>query len=118
VAPPPPPPVDPSPVVVEAGDDDPTALAAFQGVVEPWDLEPTARGRHLEWLDRGWARAYAWVDHPATDVAGFVTEFDPPDPRLASFRTQWGPAAERLLSALARGLGGDGGIALRFLGPS
>jgi stage II sporulation SpoD-like protein len=117
-APPPPPPVDPSPVVVEAGDDDPTAAAVFQGVVEPWDLEPTARGRHLEWLERGWAHAYAWADHPATEVAGFVTEVDPPDPRLASFRTQWGPAAERLLSALARGLGADGGIALRFLGPS
>lgn len=117
-APPPPPPVDPSPVVVEAGDDDPTALATFQGVVEPWTLDPTARGRHLEWLERGWARAYAWADHPATEVAGFVTEVDAPDPRLATFRTEWGPAAERLLSALARGLGADGGIALRFLGPS
>jgi len=117
-APPPPPPVDPSPVVVEAGDEDPTALAAFHGVIEPWDLAPTARGRHLEWLERGWARAYAWSDHPATEVAGFVTAVDAPDPRLTSFRTEWGPAAERLLNALARGLGADGGIALRFLGPS
>jgi hypothetical protein len=47
-----------------------------------------------------------------------VTEADAPDPRLASFREQWGPAAERLLTALARGLAADGGLALRFLGPS
>lgn len=118
VAPPPPPSLDPSPVTVEAGDEDPTALGAFSGVVEPWDLEAMARSRHLEWLERGWAWGYAWPDNEATDVAGFVTEVDPPDPRLASFRELWGPAAERLLTALARGLAADGGLALRFLGPS
>jgi hypothetical protein len=77
-----------------------------------------ARSRHLEWLERGWAWGYAWPDNDATEVAGFVTEFGAPDPRLASFREQWGPAAERLLTALARGLAADGGLALRFLGPS
>ena len=118
MAPPPPPSVDPSPVIVEAGDEDPTALGAFRGAVEPWDLDGMARSRHLEWLERGWAWGYAWLDRSATDVAGFVTEVDSPDPRLASFREQWGPAAERLLAALARGLAADGGLALRFLGPS
>ena len=118
VAPPSPPSVAPSPVVVEAGDEDPTALGAFRGVLEPWELEPIARSRHLEWLERGWAVGYAWPDHSAIEIAGFVIEAEPMDPRLASFREQWGPAAERLLSALADGLVADGGLALRFLGPS
>jgi hypothetical protein len=81
-APPAPPAVDPSPVVVEAGGDDPTASAS---------------------------------PGSATDIAGFVTEYDAADWRLASFRSQWGPAAERLLTALARGIAADGGLVLRFL---
>jgi hypothetical protein len=85
-APPAPPAVDPSPVVVEAGDDDPTALAAFHHIT-------------------------------ATDIAGFLTESDTPDWRLATFRSQWGPAAERLLAALARGFAADGGLVLRFWSP-
>jgi hypothetical protein len=104
--------------VVEAGDADPTSLGAFRGSPEPWDLEPMARSRHLAWLERGWAVGYAWPDRPATEIAGFLIEVDPVDPRLAAFREQWGPAAERLLSALAQGLVADGGLALRFLGPS
>jgi hypothetical protein len=118
VAPPPPPPVDPPPVLVGAGDEDPTALASFRGVLQPWELQPVARSRHLEWLERGWAVAYAWPVRSATEIAGFVVDAEPVDPRLASFREQWGPAAERLLSALATGLVSDGGLALRFLGPS
>ena len=118
VAPPPPPAANPSPVIVEVGDEDPTALGAFRGLVEPWDREAMARSRHLEWLERGWTWAYVWPDRSATNVAGFVTEVDSPDPRLASFRELWGPAAERLLAALARGLAADGGLALRFLGPT
>jgi hypothetical protein len=82
-APPAPPAVDPSPVVVEAGDGDPTAVASPQ---------------HIE----------------ATDVAGFVTESDTSDWRLDAFRSQWGPAAERLLTALTRGFAADGGLVLRF----
>ncbi|MEP7040483.1 MAG: SpoIID/LytB domain-containing protein [Chloroflexota bacterium] len=117
-APPPPPSVDPSPVIVGAANEDPTALEGFRGVPEPWELEVMARSRHLEWLERGWAWGYASVHGSAMDVAGFVTEVDPPDPRLTSFRELWGPAAERLLTALAHGLAADGGLALRFLGPS
>jgi hypothetical protein len=85
-APPAPPAVDPSPVVVEAGDEDPTALAAFHHIT-------------------------------ATDIAGFVTESDTPDWRLAAFRSQWGPAAERLLTALTRGFAANGGLVLRFWSP-
>ncbi|MGZ6256670.1 MAG: SpoIID/LytB domain-containing protein [Candidatus Limnocylindria bacterium] len=84
-APPPPPAVNPSPVVVQAGADDPTAPRAM--IV-------------------------------ATDIEGFVTEYSSPDSRLETFRTLWGPAAERLLAALARGLASDGGLVLRFVGPS
>jgi hypothetical protein len=118
VAPPPPPSVDPEPIVVVAGDEDPTVIGAFRGVREAWQLGPTALSRHLVWLERGWAVAYAWPSRPATEIAGFVSEADPIDPRLAGFRDQWGPAAERLLSALAQGLVADGGLALRFFGPS
>ena len=85
-APPPPPAVNPSPVVVQAGGDDPTALASFQHV-------------------------------SATDIAGFVTESDAPDWRLATFRSQWGPAAERLLASLTRGFAAEGGLVLRFRSP-
>lgn len=83
-APPAPPPVDPSPVVVEAGDEDLTAVS-----------------HHIT----------------ATDIAGFVTESDSPDWRLAAFRSEWGPAAERLLTALTRGFAADGGLVLRFWSP-
>ena len=117
-APPAPPSTDPLPVVVQAGDEDPTAVSAFSGAPEPWDLESVARSRHLAWLERGWAVAYAWPSRPATEIAGFVIEPDQADPRLAGFREQWGPAAERLLAALALGLMTDGGLALRFLGPT
>jgi hypothetical protein len=92
VAPPPPPPAHPKPIVVRPGADDPTALAAVMGPLEVW--------------------AHAWQDHPATDVAGFVGAPDSADPRLASFRDQWGPAAERLLAALAGWLAANGGLAL------
>jgi hypothetical protein len=117
VAPPPPPPADPTPLLVAAGSEDPTAQAAFRGSLEPWDLGRVARGRHLEWLERGWAWAPTRPGGSATEVAGFVTDVDPPDPRLTSFRAQWGPAAQRLLQALARGLAADGRLALRFLAP-
>jgi hypothetical protein len=117
-APPPPAAADPAPVVVEAGADDPTAVGAFSGVLEAWDMGPTARSRHLEWPDRGWTWGYAWSDVSVSGIAGFVTEVDPPDPRLAGFRSLWGPAAERLLTALARGFAADGGLALLFLGRS
>ncbi len=117
-APPRPPPADPAPVAVEAGDDDPIALAAFRGTVQTWDLGAMARSRHLEWLERGWSGVFLWPDHPATEIAGFVTHVDSPDPRLASFRAEWGPAAERLLAALARGLAGEGGLELGFVAPS
>jgi hypothetical protein len=73
-------------VVVEAGDEDPTAPASFLHVM-------------------------------ATDIAGFVTESDTSDWRLAAFRSQWGPAAERLLTALTRGFAADGGLVLRFSSP-
>jgi hypothetical protein len=84
VAPPPPPPVDPTPVVVEAGDEDPTA--------------PVVLGK-------------------ATDIEGFITESDATDWRLVTFREQWGPAAERLLTSLAHGFAADGGLVLRFWSP-
>lgn len=91
--PPHPPSPDPKAVIVEAGNDDPAALA-------------------------GWVWAFAWPDHSATEVAGFVTEVDARDPRLVTFRALWGPAAQRLLAALARGIAADGGLALGFLAPS
>ncbi len=50
----------------------------------------------------------------ATDIAGFVTEVNGPDPRLAGFRTQWGAAAERLLTDLTRRFAAGGGLVLRF----
>jgi hypothetical protein len=71
-------------VVVQAGDEDPTA--------------PSALGT-------------------ATEIAGFLIETDATDWRLASFRSQWGPAAEKLLAALARGFAADGGLVLRFRSP-
>jgi len=92
VAPPPPPSAHPDPVVVKPGADDPTAPTGVQGALEVW--------------------AHAWQDHPATDVAGFVTSLDAPDPRLAAFRAQWGPAAERLLAVLVGWLAANGGLAL------
>jgi hypothetical protein len=59
----------------------------------------------------------AWPDHPATDVAGFVTSRDAPDRRLATFRAEWGPAAEQLVKALASGFAARGGLALRLGAP-
>jgi hypothetical protein len=117
MAPPPPPSANPEPVVVEPGTGDPTALGTFRGVLEPWELGPMARSRNLEWLERGWASGYAWPDHPATDVAGFLTSVDSPDPRLASFRAQWGATAQGLLMALARGFAAGGGLAFGFPAP-
>jgi hypothetical protein len=87
VAPPAPPSSQPAPVVVEAGDDDPTALSTLG-------------------------------DGSATEIAGFLTEVDGSDPRLAGFRSQWGSAAGRLLTVLARRLVADGGLFLRFRVPS
>jgi len=57
-------------------------------------------------------------DGSATEIAGFLTEVDGSDPRLAGFRSQWGPAAGRLLTVLARRLAADGGLFLRFRVPS
>ena len=85
-APPPPPPKHPAPVVVVAGAPAPAIL------LEQW--------------------ATAWPDRSPIEVAGFVTERGPTDPRLAQFRALWGPAAERLLVALARGLAVEAGVAL------
>jgi hypothetical protein len=87
-APPPAPPADPAPVVVEAGNQDPTA--------------PLGYGATLT----------------VSDIAGFITARDSLDPRLATFRSLWGPAAERLLAALAHGFASEGGLVLRFVGPS
>jgi hypothetical protein len=98
-APPPPPPVDPSPVVVAAGDDDPTALAAVPGSAT--DIA----GFVIE------------SDRFVIESEGFVIESDATDWRLSSFRSQWGPAAERLLAALTRGFAADGGLVLRFWSP-
>jgi hypothetical protein len=87
-APPPAPPADPAPVVVEAGNQDPTASLGYGATLT------------------------------VSEIAGFVTERDSLDPRLEAFRTLWGPAAERLLAALARGFASEGGLVLRFVGPS
>jgi hypothetical protein len=116
-APPQPPSADPAAVIIEAGAQDPTAIGAFRGVLEPWELGPLARSRNLAWLERGWEWAYVWPDHPATEIAGFVTERNTPDPRLATFSALFGQAAERLLTALAHGFAADGGLALRFAPP-
>jgi hypothetical protein len=53
----------------------------------------------------------------ASEIAGFLTESDATDWRLTTFRSQWGPAAERLLTALTRGFAADGGLVLRFWSP-
>ncbi|MBA3689742.1 MAG: hypothetical protein H0W81_13100 [Chloroflexi bacterium] len=50
----------------------------------------------------------------ATDIEGFVIEPEATDWRLISFRLQWGPAAERLLTALTCGMAAEGGLVLRF----
>jgi len=97
-APPPPPPRDPVPVTVQAGLIAPTEVAAF-----------------------------AWPFVQATEVAGFVIDgANEPlpgafaaaptgDQRLDAFRRLWRPTVERLLTALARRLTGDHGLALRLL---
>jgi len=113
VAPPPPPSADPKPVVVKPGNDDPTALGAF----DPWELGAVVRSRNPGWFDRAWESVHMWSFHLATEVAGFLTSADAPDPRLASFRAQWGAAAQRLLTALASGFAADGALALRFPPP-
>ena len=114
LAPPQPPSADPAPLTVAAGGQEPSALAVFRGVLEPWEFSPVARNRNLSWLERGWELAHVWPDHPAIQIAGFVTERDARDPRLAGFSAMWGPAVQRLLTALAHGLAVDGGLALRF----
>jgi hypothetical protein len=86
-------------VVGAAAPPAPPAVDPSPVVVEAGDDDPTASASHGS----------------ATDIAGFVTEYDAADWRLASFRSQWGPAAERLLTALARGIAADGGLVLRFL---
>ncbi len=86
VAPPPPPPAHPSPVVVKPGGHDPTVPIGVKGALEVW--------------------AHAWQDHPATDVAAFVTAAAP------SGAGAWGPAAERLLDALVAWLVANGGLSL------
>jgi hypothetical protein len=104
-------------VLVAAGSADPTAQGTSPASLEAWNLGETIRGRNPAWLVRGWEWAHPWPVQPATEIAGFVTQVEQADPRLASFRTQWGPAAQSLLEALARGLAADGGLALRFLSP-
>jgi hypothetical protein len=113
VAPPPPPAADPSPVLVSAGSEGPSASA---GSLAAWEMGRQVRDRNPAWLEHAWEWALVWPVQQATDVAGFVTEVESVDPRLATFRTQWGPAAERLLQSLARGLA-DGGLAFRFVSP-
>jgi len=97
-APPPPPPADPIPVTVQAGLIAPTDVAGF-----------------------------AWPFLAATDVMGFViddagepatvAQADSPvtHPRLDAFHQLWRPTVERLLSALARSLTADRGLALRLM---
>ena len=92
VAPPPSPPAHPDPVVVRPGSDDPTAPTGVMGALEVW--------------------AHAWQDHPAIEVAAFVTFSDSPDPRPVGVRAEWGPAAERLLAAVVGWLAANGGLAL------
>jgi hypothetical protein len=91
VAPPPPPPAHPKPVVVKPGSHDPTAPTGVMGPLEVW--------------------AHAWQDHPASDVAGFVTAADAPAPPGGGGQA-WGSAAERLLAALVGWLVAHGGLAL------
>ncbi|MEP6807215.1 MAG: SpoIID/LytB domain-containing protein [Chloroflexota bacterium] len=110
--PPPPPPADPPPVIVEAGSVDPTA-----GALQTWELGSAVRSRNPQWLEHAWGWIETSSNNAATDVAGFVTQVDTPDSRLTSFHAQWGPAAERLLAALLRGLRDDVGLAVRFLAP-
>jgi hypothetical protein len=101
-------------VLVAAGSEVPTAdpgsLAALQ-------MGRQVRARNPAWLERAWEWTMAWPVQPATNVAAFVTQIESIDPRLASFRAQWGAAAEHLLQALVSGLAADGGLAFRFLSP-
>jgi hypothetical protein len=100
-------------VLVSAGSDDPS--------VEPealaWEAGRQVRDRNPGWLEHDWEWSVAPLVQPATDVTGFVTETESVDPRLASFRAQWGAAAERLLQALVSGVAADGGLAFTFLSP-
>ncbi|MDQ2854014.1 MAG: hypothetical protein M3R32_04055, partial [Chloroflexota bacterium] len=107
--PPRPPFANPLPVMVAAGSEDPSAHDTALGTV--------AGTKHLAWLERGWDWSFAWPNHSATEVAGFVTETDAPDPRLASFKGQWGAATQDLLRALARGFAANGGLAFGLPAP-
>lgn len=98
VAPPHPPPAHPDPVVVEPGSRDPTAPTGVMGPLEVW--------------------AQVWQDHPASNVAGFLTSSDAGDPSQDGHRAEWGPAAERLLATLVRRLATNGGLALGLAGRS
>jgi hypothetical protein len=114
VAPPPPPAADPTSALVSASGVDPSVVA---GSLAEWEMGRQIRARNPAWLEHDWEWAVATPIQLATDVAGFVTKVESVDPRLASFRAQWGAAAERLLQALVSGLAADGGLAFRFLSP-
>ena len=98
VAPPHPPAPHPKPVVVTPGSHDPTAPTGVKGPEEVW--------------------VHAWQDHPATEVAGFLTSPDEADPQPTVGGGDWGPAAERLLAALVGWLAANGGLALGLQGRS
>lgn len=80
------------------GAHDPTVPTGVKGAEEVW--------------------AYAWQEHPATEVAGFLTSSDPAESRLAGAHAAWGPAAERLLAALIAWMAANGGLALALAGRS
>lgn len=115
-APPPPPAAQPTPLLIAAGNVG-AAQAASLGAIARWEVGRMVRARNPGWLDREWEWDVASPVQSATEVAGFVTAVDEPDPRLAAFRAEWGPAAERLLHALACGFAVDGVLAFRFLSP-
>jgi hypothetical protein len=85
------PPADPQLVV--------TTARASGAEIEVWNSRATLMERWLELMEDRWSSS-----QPAASAAA--------DLRLATFRSLWGQAVERLLALLARSLSADRSLAL------
>jgi hypothetical protein len=101
-APPAAPPAYPQPVVMTA-----RASGAEPGV---WNSRATLMERLLELMEDRWS----WSQPTAPSASAAPSGSAAPDLQLATFRTLWGQAVERLLASLARSLSADRSLALLF----
>ena len=90
------PPADPQPLV--------TTARASGAELEVWNSRAIVMERLLEWMDDRWSSS-----QPAAPSAPAAPEL-----QLATFRSLWGQAMERLLGSLARSLSADLSLALLF----